>query len=123
LSETPDKKPSRRQRLREALRNAFDLRGPNGPLAPEDIELLDRLARKVVDRRMTMPATLFLQSVRPLNAIGSQAMIFLKPFLAGLLFNEAQYNRLAAIMERREGITALIDAIETAQLAREGTAL
>ena len=43
--------------------------------------------------------------------------------VVGLLFNEAQYTRLAAIMERREGIAALIDAIETAQLAREGTAL
>ncbi len=63
---------------------------------------------------MGAPAVLFLSSLRPLNFVGSQAMLFLKPFLTPL-FNTQQYERLAAILERREGISALIEAIETAQ--------
>ena len=123
MSDKPDNKPSRWQRLREALRHAFDLKGPHGPLEQEDLDLLDRLAAKIIQRRMAMPAVLFLQSVQPLNAIGSQAMVFLRPFVTGLFFKLAEYDRVAAIMERREGISALISAIEAAQLAKEGTAL
>ena len=123
MSDKPENKLSRWQRLREALRHAFDLAGPHGPLEQEDLALLDRLAAKIIQRRMAMPAVLFLQSVQPLNAIGSQAMVFLRPFVTGLFFKLAEYDRVAAIMERREGISALISAIEAAQLAREGTAL
>ncbi len=122
MSDKPDNKLSRWQRLRESLRHAFDLHGPHGPLEPEDLELLDRLAEKIVNRRMATPAVLFLQSVQPLNAIGSQAMVFLRPFVTGLFFKPEQYDRIAAIMERREGINALISAIEAAQLAKESTA-
>jgi len=92
------------------------MQSPHGPLADEDLALLDKLAGKIVQRRMVMPATLFLQSVRPLNAIGSQAMVFLRPFLTPL-FKQAAYDRVAAIMERREGIGALVDAIDAAEAA------
>ena len=77
------------------------------------------LADKIVRRRMTMPAILFLQSVGPLNMVGSQAMVFLRPFLTPL-FNQADYDRIAAIVERREGLAALVEAIEAAQAETEG---
>ena len=93
------------------------MQGPHGPLTDEDLALLDKLAGKIVQRRMAMPATIFLQSVRPLNAIGSQAMVFLRPFLTPL-FKQADYDRVAAIMERREGIGALLDAIDAADVDR-----
>ncbi|MHC4562506.1 MAG: hypothetical protein ACYS8X_07000 [Planctomycetota bacterium] len=92
---------------------------PHGPLEQHDYDLLAKLADKIVRRRMAMPAILFLQSVRPLNMVGSQAMVFLRPFLTPL-FNQADYDRMAAIMERREGLTALVDAIEAAQAETEG---
>ena len=93
---------------------------PHGPLTDDDRDLIGRLAEKIVARRMAFPAVLFLQSIQPLNAIGSQAMVFLRPFLTGLFFNPEQYDRLAAILERREGLGALVEAIETAEAAREG---
>jgi len=103
------------------FRHAFALEGPHGPLTEADRELLRRLAFAIVRRRMSGPAVLFLQSVRPLNYIGSQAMHFLRPFLTPL-FNPQQYERLAAILERREGISALIEAIEAALEKPEGHA-
>jgi hypothetical protein len=102
----------------EGLRHAFALEGPHGPLTEADRELLRRLALAIVVRRMGAPAVLFLQSLRPLNYIGSQAMIFLRPFLTPL-FNREQYERLRAILERRQGLAALIDAIESAAAERK----
>ena len=111
-------------KLRERWRHAFALESPYGPLTEEDLALLDRLAEKVVARRMAMPAILFLQSMRPLSGIGSQAMVFLAPFLTPLL-NTETYNRIAEIMDRREGIMAMVGAIEAAEARRtmpeEGT--
>jgi len=99
------------QKCREGLKNAFSLESPFGPLTDQDRQLLAKLADAIVIRQMAMPALLFLGSVRPLNAIGSQAMVFLRPFLVPL-FNAADYDRLTAVLERREGIAALIDEIE-----------
>ena len=82
--------------------------GPLGALTDEDRELLRRLAVAIVLRRMGAPAMLFLQSLRPLNYIGSQALVFLRPFLTPL-FNPRDYKRLAEIAERRQGIGALIN--------------
>jgi len=98
-------------KLIAGVRHAFALEGPQGRLTEADRELLRRLALAIVARRMSTPAVLFLASLRPLNYIGSQAMVFLRPFLTPL-FNTKQYERLAAILERREGIGWLIDAIE-----------
>jgi len=112
---------TRMQRFRRGLRNAFSLESPHGPLKGDDRQLLDRLAEVIVARRMAMPAVLFLSSVRPLNAIGSQAMVFLRPFLSGLL-NRADYDRMTKIVDRREGLAALIDAIEARQALAEDRA-
>jgi hypothetical protein len=108
----------RMQKIRRGLRNAFSLESPHGPLTDADHKLLARLAQKIVARQMAVPALLFLGSVRPLNSIGSQAMVFLRPFLSGLL-NPANYDRMTEIMDRREGIGALMDAIEAEQALAE----
>ena len=95
-----------------SLRHAFAVE-PHGPLTDADRKLLARLAAAIVLRRMGAPAILFLESLRPLNYVGSQAMVFLRPFLTPL-FNPGDYKRLAAIVERREGLRALVEAIEAA---------
>jgi hypothetical protein len=111
LSET--RRP-RWSRFLTGLKNAFAFSGPHGELTAEDHRLLDRLAGAIVRRRMTMPAMLFLRSVGPLSGIGSQAMVFLRPFLTPLL-NPAEYDRMTAILERREGLAALVEAVDAAQ--------
>jgi len=92
-------------------RHAFALEGPHGPLDEADRELLRQLALAIVRRRMVGPAVLFLESLRPLSYVGSQAMLFLRPFLTPLL-NTERYDRLAEILERREGVEELVKAIE-----------
>jgi len=62
---------------------------------------------------MSAPAIMFLDTMRPLNYIGSQVMIFLKPFLTAI-FAPEQYERMVQILDRREGLSALVEAIEAA---------
>jgi len=100
-------------KLLAGLRHAFAVDGPFGRLTDADRALLARLAAKVVARQMAGPAILFLESVRPLNYIGSQALVFLRPFLEPF-FNPADTRRLAQILERRAGLRALVRAIEAA---------
>ncbi len=60
---------------------------------------------------MSVPAVMFLESVRPLNFVGSQAMVFFKPIISRL-FTSAEYDKLATILEKREVIDLLIKEIE-----------
>ncbi|MBI5058627.1 hypothetical protein HZB60_02460 [candidate division KSB1 bacterium] len=97
--------------------------GPAPPeyLSPEQVELFDRLAAGVAARRLTVPALLFLESARPLNFVGSQAMLFFAPFVHAL-FDTRQYDLVREALERRETIgwlCDLLDAKEEVVRARE----
>ena len=98
------------------VKHAFALEGPLGPLTEDDRALLLRVAVTIDRRGMSAAAIFFLESLRPLNYIGSQAMVFLRPFLT-MFFSQSEYEQLTAIMERREGIRALVDEIEAAMAA------
>ena len=76
-----------------------------------DTELIRKLADFVVRRNMSMPAIMFLESVRPLNFVGSQAMVFFKPIVSRF-FTKVEYDKLATILEKREVIDLLIKEIE-----------
>jgi hypothetical protein len=80
-------------------------------LSPEDLALLDRLAARVVELRMEVPAILTLEGGKPLSVLAGQAMIFFEPFVQSL-FSFPDYRRYAALTERREAIEALIVRIE-----------
>ncbi len=76
-----------------------------------DISLVRKLADFVVRRNMSEPAVMFLESVRPLNYVGSQAMVFFKPILSRF-FTKVEYDKLAVMLENRESIDLLIREIE-----------
>ncbi len=61
---------------------------------------------------MTVPAILFLESVKPLSFVGSQALYFFEPMVRAL-FSVPEYERFAALVERRENIEVLLVKIET----------
>jgi hypothetical protein len=92
------------------------LPGPPEPPAPDlpdpdEARILERLAEATVRHRMTVPAILFLESVKPLSFVGSQALYFFEPMVRAL-FAVPDYERFAAMMERRENVEALLVAIE-----------
>jgi hypothetical protein len=79
--------------------------------SPEDEALLDKLAHLVVRHRMTVPAIFFLESMKPLSFVGSQAMHFFEPLVHAFL-PLRDYERFALMMERRENLEALLVKIE-----------
>ena len=81
------------------------------PLAAEDLALLERVAARVVELRLEVPAILTLESVRPLSFVASQAMIFFQPLVQALL-RFGDYQRFAALAERREALDLLTSLIE-----------
>ena len=87
--------------------------GPTPPeyLTEEQIKLFDKLASFTAKKRLTAPAILFLESVRPLNFVGSQAMLFFAPMVHAL-FTVHQYDLIQKALERRETIAYLMDLLE-----------
>ena len=98
--------------LRAGLRHAFAVQSENQPLAVEDVHLLERIADVIVDRRMAAPATIFLESMGPMNFLGGQALHFLIPIL-DCAFNTKEVEQVARLLERRDTVTRLIAIIET----------
>ena len=82
-------------------------------LSADDLALLDRLAARVVELRMEVPAILTLESVRPMSVVASQAMIFFEPIVQAL-FRFSDYRRFSLLIERREVVQTLIERVEAA---------
>ena len=87
-------------------------------LTPEEAELLTKIAKKVIQWQFTVPAIIFLESMKPLSWIGSQAMVFFEPFVSAL-FNVREYNIFRGMMERRENMERLLQKIEELDAAAQ----
>lgn len=74
-------------------------------------EILAKIAQKVVEWKMSVPAILFLESVKPLNYIGSQMMAFFEPFVQ-TVFSWKDYDEFRRMMEQRGTIEKLLQKIE-----------
>jgi hypothetical protein len=86
---------------------------------PEDeLRVLDKLAERVVRWKMSVPAIIFLESVKPLNYIGSQALVFFEPIVQ-TLFNFKDYDTFRRAMERRENVEVLLQKIEAADAVEQ----
>ena len=102
----------RAQDLRAGLRHAFALRSDQSAFTTDDLALLERIADAIVTRRMAAPAMLFLESMGPMNFLGSQALHFLAP-LVECVFSSSELAQIARLLERRDSLqrlTALIEA-------------
>jgi len=73
--------------------------------------LLETIAQKIVDRGLSAPAVIFLESTKPLNFVGCQALNFLEPIVQSV-FNLRNYNEFIQLMEHRSNIEKLICRIE-----------
>jgi hypothetical protein len=94
------------------LSHAFSTKSGAEVFTTEDLALLDRVADAVVKRGMTAPATVFLESLGPMNFLGSQALYFLNPIVEWA-FNAKEVEQVARLLERRDTISRLITIIDT----------
>ena len=105
---------SARQRFSAWCAHAFAVDGAQEGTDPREREVAARLAQFVARRQLLTPALMLLESGRPLNFIGSQVLAFLAPF-ATLVFSRDEYEVLVRLLERRQGIEVLIEALDQAQ--------
>jgi hypothetical protein len=75
------------------------------------IEKVEKIAKFIVERKMASAALMTIESLRPLNFIGSQLMYFLAPF-AEIIFDPIEYEEFAALLEHDEYIILLLKRIE-----------
>ena len=104
-------------KVRVELSHAFSTRSDAEVFTIEDLALLERVADAVVKRGMAAPATVFLESLGPMNFLGSQALYFLTPIVEWA-FNAKEVELVARLLERRDTISRLITLIDTKSAPR-----
>ena len=60
-------------------------------LTEDEHAVLAKLAKKTVEKGMTVPAILFLESIKPLNFITAQTLVFFEPIVQSV-FNFRDYD-------------------------------
>ncbi|QDT28715.1 hypothetical protein Enr10x_40600 [Gimesia panareensis] len=107
--------------IKQWLANAFAIERPEdfAPTA-EQQEIADRVCREIVRRDMVTLAILSLETCRPLNYVGSQAIHFFTPFLSFLVEPRSQ-KLFAEFLEKRGSIEWLCQRLET--LSNESNSL
>ena len=78
--------------------------------------LIERLARAVHARRMTVPAILFLEAHKPLTSLFHTAAVMSLPMMLPLF--GARARELPAFLQSRDNVERLVRRIE--ELAGEG---
>ena len=99
------------RKLHQGLRHAFSTQPPSAPLTPEELDLIERIADALVQRRLAAPAAMFLDSMGPLSFLGSQALHLLTPVIE-CAFEGKEIERVARLLERRDTISRLVALIE-----------
>ncbi len=96
----------------EWLKHAFAVE-PEGAVEPTAAQkaVVDRLCRQVVARGLVAPALVFLESVRPLNYVTSQTLLFFEPVLSALA-DPAACRDLADFLEHRGSVDYLCRRME-----------
>ena len=107
--------------LKARVQHAFAVEPDGQLLAAEDVALLERVAVAVVERRMAVPTVVFLESVGPMNFLGSQALHFFTPILE-VVFPQRDIERVALLLERRDTLSRLTALIERQAESRRAAA-
>lgn len=93
-----------------SVKQAFAVKDDAG-FSEEETAFMDKVADFISRRGLEAPVIMGLATMKPLNFIGSQLLIFLQPFLSPF-FNENDYQRLVDILARRDGIECFIQILE-----------
>jgi hypothetical protein len=87
------------------------------PLTELQDQAVEKVARLTVRFGLTTPAILFLESMKPMSFVGSQAMLAFSPFV-NVLASRAEWDALQSLLEDRRGIEVVIRRIEETAAAR-----
>ena len=101
------------KKFKSSVSRAFQVE-PEAPFEPTDRQraIVEKLADWVVKRRLTLPAIMTLESITPLNYLGSQVLVFFYPFVTAFL-NPEDYKEFQQMLEYRESISYMVNCIES----------
>jgi len=74
-------------------------------------EFMQKIAREIVQRQLTVPAIIFLETIKPLSFLGNQLLIFANPIVS-LIVRTGNYYKFVRMIENRENVEKLTVAIE-----------
>jgi hypothetical protein len=99
--------------MRSWFRHAFAV-DPTGPATPTEAQrvVVERVCREIVRRHLSTPALIFLETFRPLNYLGAQAMHFFQPIVSVILRGEG-YRHFTDFLEQRGSIDYLCKMLDT----------
>lgn len=102
------------------LQHAFAT-GPAGPCVATEQQqvLIDRVCRWAIQRQMTLPLQMALESSAPLGSLAGQSIPVLEPWL-GLILNEGQIRELRQFLEHPGAIEYLSQRLDA--LSRQADA-
>ena len=81
----------------------------------DDINTLSELAKKIVDKKLSVLAIFLLESTKYISFIAGQTLIFLGPMLT-IFVNDKKYYDFINLLEKKENIEFLISKIEDLNL-------
>lgn len=88
--------------------------GGENALPKEELAVIDKLAKWLVTRwgsAGTMVGILAGESMKPVNYIGAQTLVFFEPIIQ-TIFNFKEYDTFRCALEKRETLEILIQKIE-----------
>ena len=104
------------------IKHAFAIEDPRSTEPNErQRAIIERLCREIVRRRLTTPALIALETGRPLNLIGAQALHFLSPLISALTDTDG-HRQLAEFLEHRGSVDFICRRIEEMEQAESGKA-
>ena len=83
----------------------------NSNIRDNDKQFLIDLAAKIKSKKLNVPSIFFLEMMKPLSFISSQAMIFFGPIFSAFIKPDSYY-RAAEIFENRDNVEFLLKEIE-----------
>ena len=83
----------------------------NSNIRDNDRQFLIDLAAKIKLKKLNVPSIFFLEMMKPLSFISSQAMIFFGPIFSAFIKPDSYY-RAAEIFENRDNVEFLLKEIE-----------
>lgn len=108
--------------LRSRLSHAFavDPPGPAEP-TPEQRASVEWVCAQIAKRRLAAPSVLALETMRPLNWVGAQAMHGFAPAIQALASRQGWegYRSFASFLERRGSVEWLVRRIEELEAEQE----
>ena len=98
--------------LLDWLKHAFAVDPPGSATpTPRQAEIVDRVCREVVCRRLTTPALITLEMCRPLNFVAAQVVLFFDPMVRAVTAADGP-REFATFLEHRGSIDYLVSRIE-----------